>query len=217
MKRLIATTLLTVTVGTYAGVLHNAPYEVCFTPGGQCTDKIVSAINSAESTIDVQAYGFTSASIVKALLQAQKRGVKVTAIVDKSNATHTYSAITVLMNNHIPVMIDSKVAIAHNKVMIIDDKTVVTGSFNFTKSAQTRNAENVLIITDQQLAQAYLNNFNSRLKVSVTPSQYCMTSTKCKLTSLANDAWQTTKTTGESLYNKAGKLWHENFGGTSKK
>ena len=200
-------------MGVHAGVLHNAPYEVCFTPGGQCTDRIVSAINSAESTIDVQAYGFTSAPIVKALLQAQKRGVKVSAIVDKSNTTHADLAITVLMNHHIPVMIDSKVAIAYNKVMIIDDKIVVTGSFNFTKSAQTRNAENVLIITDKQLAQAYLNNFNNRLKVSVTPDQYCMNSTRCKLTSLANDAWQTTKATSESLYDKARNLWH---GHTSK-
>lgn len=216
MIRYVTGLLLFVGISAQAAVLNNAAYEVCFTPGGQCTSMIVSAINKADKSIDVQAYGFTSAPIVKALLQAKKRGVTVSAIVDKSNATHSYSAITTLMNNHIPVKIDSKVAIAHNKVMVIDGKTVITGSFNFTKSAQTRNAENVLIITDNQLAQAYLYNFNRRLKVSVTPSEYCMTSTKCKLKLLANDAWDTTAKTSESLYDKAGKLWDEHFGNKPK-
>jgi phosphatidylserine/phosphatidylglycerophosphate/cardiolipin synthase-like enzyme len=56
-------------------------------------------------------------------------------------------------------MIDAEHAIAHNKVMIIDGETLITGSFNFTKAAQTQNAENLLIIRDQALAAQYTQNW----------------------------------------------------------
>ncbi len=212
MRYCLAGIVACVIFNAQAMVLKDTPYQVCFTPGGQCTDMIVSAIDKANQSIEVQAYGFTSAPIVKALLHAKNRGVSVSVIVDKSNATHSYSAISTLTNNQIPVRIDNKVAIADNKVMIIDNKTVITGSFNFTKAAQTKNAENVLIITDKQLADAYLKDFNDRLKVSITPAQYCMQSTKCKLKSLANEAWQTTESTNKSLYHKASRTWDEHFG-----
>lgn len=189
----------------------STPYQVCFTPGGNCTQLIVNTINGASKSIDVQAYGFTSAPIVKALLRAQKRGVQVKAILDKSNAYRSYSGINTLMNNHIPVLIDSKVAIAHNKVMIIDDKAVITGSFNFTKSAQTKNAENVLILSNTKLAQSYQNNFHSRWSVSLTPSQYCMSSTKCKISSLTNNAASYVSEKSKAAYNGTKKFFHKHF------
>ena len=61
------------------------------------------------------------------------------------------------------MLIDNKVAIAHNKVMVIDNKNIITGSFNFTKSAQDRNAENVLIILDDlNIANKYIANWEKR-------------------------------------------------------
>src|SRR5215475_14190405 len=91
-------------------------------------------------------YSFTSAPIAKALLDAHKRGVQVQVILDKSQRTEKYSSADFLANQGVPTMIDAEHAIAHNKVMIIDGKTVLTGSFTFTKAAQTQNAENLLII-----------------------------------------------------------------------
>lgn len=67
------------------------------------------------------------------------------------------------MNVGIPLWIDDRVAIAHNKVMIIDNSTVITGSFNFTTSAQKRNAENVLVLRDApQLAAVYTKDWDWR-------------------------------------------------------
>ena len=65
------------------------------------------------------------------------------------------------MNAGIPTYIDAKHAIAHNKIMIIDKATVVTGSFNFTKVAEAKNAENLLIISSKELAKIYLDNWQS--------------------------------------------------------
>jgi len=64
-----------------------------------------------------------------------------------------------LHNQEIRVKIDTQHAIAHNKVMIIDGETVITGSFNFTKAAEENNAENLLVIRDKKLAERYTRNW----------------------------------------------------------
>jgi phosphatidylserine/phosphatidylglycerophosphate/cardiolipin synthase-like enzyme len=134
---------------------------VCFTPGGNCTEQIVNALADAKRTILVQAYSFTSALIAKALLDAHKRGVQVQVILDKSQRSDKYSSADFLANQGVPVVIDANHAIAHNKIIIIDGETVLTGSFNFTKAAQQKNAENLLIIRDPALAAQYTQNWDA--------------------------------------------------------
>src|SRR3712207_5247726 len=88
-------------------------------------------------------YSFTSSPIAKAVVDAHKRGVKVRAILDKSNEGDRYTSATFLANGGVPVFIDSDHDIAHNKVMLIDGATIVTGSMNFTRAGEERNAENL--------------------------------------------------------------------------
>jgi phosphatidylserine/phosphatidylglycerophosphate/cardiolipin synthase-like enzyme len=133
--------------------------QVYFSPDGGCTDAINKVLGQARRDILVQAYSFTSAPIAKALLDAHKRGVKVQVILDKSQKTQKYSSATFLKNSRIPTFIDAKHAIAHNKIMIIDREVVITGSFNFTKAAEEKNAENVLIIRNRDLARIYTDNW----------------------------------------------------------
>jgi phosphatidylserine/phosphatidylglycerophosphate/cardiolipin synthase-like enzyme len=140
--------------------------QVCFTPGENCTAEITDVIDAAKKSIFVQAYSFTSAPIAAHLIAAKKRGVNVNVILDKSQKTQKYSASHFLVNQHIPCWIDYKPAIAHNKIMIIDEKEVITGSFNFTKAAQNKNAENLLIIRDPALADIYMRNWQRRKAVS---------------------------------------------------
>ncbi|HEY2110285.1 MAG TPA: phospholipase D family protein, partial [Dongiaceae bacterium] len=150
---------------------EQAPLRVCFTPGGDCTDLVVGEIAAAWHQILVQAYSFTSVPILSALRAAHARGVEVEVIVDKTSAgvsksgSH-YSAAVYLTNAGIPVWVDSKVAIAHNKVMILDGAVVITGSFNFTAAAQNRNAENLLVISDPAVAAQYRDNWRRRQAVS---------------------------------------------------
>lgn len=139
---------------------QNTPVNVYFSPKGGCTDAIINEIEQAKTEIKVQAYSFTSVSIAKALVDAHKRGIKVEAILDKSQKKERYTSATFLANSGIPTYIDSKHAIAHNKIMVIDKKTVITGSFNFTRAAEEKNAENVLIIKSKELASQYLMNWS---------------------------------------------------------
>ena len=139
--------------------LNNAPIQIFFSPKGGCTEAIINKIDQAKTEILVQAYSFTSAPIAKALVDAHKRGVKVQTILDKSQRSEKYTSATFLKNAGIPTFIDAKHAIAHNKIMIIDRETVVTGSFNFTKAAEEKNAENLLIIKDKAMAKVYIENW----------------------------------------------------------
>jgi phosphatidylserine/phosphatidylglycerophosphate/cardiolipin synthase-like enzyme len=136
---------------------------VYFSPNGGCTNAIVSALDAAQTSILVQAYSFTSAPIAKALVNAKNRGVDVQAILDKSQKTEKYTSATFLSNAGIPTFIDGKHKIAHNKIMIIDGKTVITGSFNFSKSAEEGNAENLLVIDAPELAKKYFENWKNHL------------------------------------------------------
>ena len=136
---------------------------VCFTPGADCTGVIVRELAGAKRTILVQAYSFTSASIAKALVDAKKRGVDVQVILDKSQRSERYTIATFLANADVPTFIDECCAIAHNKVIVIDVEIVITGSFNFTKAAQERNAENLLVIRDRALALRYAENWRRHL------------------------------------------------------
>ena len=154
-------------VFVFLGVInaHSGEYsrdmaiDLCFTPGGTCTDRIVSEIDSARTEVLVQAYSFTSAQIGKALAAAHKRGVRVEAILDRSQRTARYSWATFLANMRIPTYIDARHAIAHNKIIIIDSHVTITGSFNFTRAAEEKNAENLLIIRSRDIAKAYRENW----------------------------------------------------------
>lgn len=163
LKILIAALSLLFFIPAPAADFANAAYSVCFTPGQNCTSEIVGAIHQAKRSILVQAYSFTSAPIAKALVQAKSKGVDVRVILDKSQRSQKYSSYRFFTNQGVPVWIDDRVAIAHNKVMVLDGETVITGSFNFTKAAQNKNAENVLIIKDSGLASAYAANWWRRI------------------------------------------------------
>ena len=129
--------------------------SIGFSPGN-AEPLVVQTIASARQSILVASYSFTSKPIAQALVEAHKRGVQVGVVLDKSQRTERYSSATFLANMGVPVRIDSRYAIMHNKFMVIDGKTVETGSFNYTSSAARRNAENVIVLRDNpQAAQVY--------------------------------------------------------------
>lgn len=136
------------------------PITVYFNPGGGVTAAIVREIAAAKTTILVQAYGFNSAPIAKALVEAHQRGVKVSVILDKSKVSEERDSQAGLLVRHgVPTRLDGSHHAAHNKVMILDGQVVISGSFNFTKHSERDNAENLLVIRDKALAEEYAANW----------------------------------------------------------
>ena len=140
--------------------------SVCFTPPSGCGSLIAREIMMAQNSIYVQAYSLTSYAIINQLIAASKRGVKVRAILDNVNFSEGKSVVEELRSAGVEVVRDTASGIAHNKIIVLDEQRVITGSFNFTEAADKRNAENVLLIQDKRVAAEYLSNWMKRWEVS---------------------------------------------------
>ncbi len=142
-----------------------ATYEALFTPGDAVDARLADLIDGAQSEVLVNAFTFTSRRIGRALALAQARGVRVEIVADRGQALELPgSTVPNLARQGIAVWLDGNFAAAHNKVLIIDGASaqgaLVTGSYNYTGAAQSRNAENVLIVRhDPALALRYRANF----------------------------------------------------------
>lgn len=139
--------------------------EVLFTPWDDAEGAIVRVVGEARQSIHVQAYLLTSRSIAKALTDARARGVAVEILADREMLEKSdKSLLPQMLEGGIPVWLETRYAAAHNKVMLIDaalaDAVVITGSYNFSWSAQARNAENLLILRgNPALVRRYLDNW----------------------------------------------------------
>lgn len=139
--------------------------EPLFAPWDNIESRLVEVIDAAHGQVLVQAYLLTNKKIVAALVASHRRGVDVQVLLDaRQHAKVDSSAAPSLAAAGIPVWLETRYENAHNKLMIVDagtkDAIVVTGSFNFTWTAQHRNAENLLIVRgNQPLAARYFENW----------------------------------------------------------
>lgn len=137
-------------------------FETAFSPRQGATALIVKNLDQAKQSIDLAAYSFSSYPITIALKAANDRGVKVRVVVDKSQVKSRMVAL--LVNSGVSVRINREYAIMHNKYAIIDHKTVQLGSFNYSRAAETRNAENVLVVHDAPFVKSYQVQFDKLYK-----------------------------------------------------
>lgn len=139
--------------------------EALFTPHDDVEAAILRVLRAAKSTIHVQAFLFTSRTLAAALIEARARGVHVEVLADYEQTVRgENSQIPRLAAAGIPVALETRYAAAHNKIMLVDAEhssgVVITGSYNFTWSARSRNAENVLILRgNPAVLRAYLDNW----------------------------------------------------------
>ena len=140
----------------------NIKLKACFTPNHNCQDQVIKAINRAQDEILVLCYHLTSPAIGNALKQAKSKGVNVKIIADRTQRESASSQIHTLAKQGIPIWIDDSVTIAHNKVILIDQQTTLTGSYNFSEAAEHRNSENILFIDSPELTKQYKRYWEER-------------------------------------------------------
>ncbi|MEQ0217845.1 phospholipase D family protein [Klebsiella sp. CN_Kp114] len=153
------------TSNTYRGDVGESSIAIGFSPEGSAQKAILDLINSAQKEIRLSAYSFTSPEVVKALTQAKRRGVDVKLVVDYKGNTGKISvaAMNLIVNAGIPIRTIQKYAIHHDKFIVVDRVSVETGSFNYSRSANLRNSENVIVLYNMpQVATQYLNHWTSR-------------------------------------------------------
>ncbi|MBD8051101.1 phospholipase D family nuclease [Limnohabitans radicicola] len=147
--------------------------EVAFSPNEGSEALVIRVIDSARKELRVMAYSFTSAPVTQALIAASKRGVDIKVVVDEKNnlsqdAPKARAALSGLLSAGIDVRTINAYPIHHDKVIVVDRKTVQLGSFNYSAAAANRNSENVLVNWENpQLAQVYLRHFTRNYAQSV--------------------------------------------------
>lgn len=166
--------------------------RVFFSPDDNIKQELVNLIDTEKQAIRVAIYSFTDKEIAQALINAKKRGVTVELVTDPSNIYAQYSKVSMLEREGIPVFVydpehekENNYALMHHKFVVFDCCTqsrkpfVWTGSYNFTKSASTKNQENVVVLADEKTVQQFTAQFD-RLK---TRCKNCGEKTRDKLMS----------------------------------
>ena len=134
-------------------------FENYFAPEDKVAEKIVPRLKQAATTIDFMAFSFTDDDIGNAVLDRARAGVKVRGVFETTGSETQYSEYGKMKKAGLDVWQDGNPYLMHHKVFIIDGKTVIFGSFNFSQSAETENDENLLIVDDTALAQQFEAEF----------------------------------------------------------
>jgi len=171
-KLIIAVFVVGLLLGAILGIVYSMytgrylhasspSYEIYFSPKGGCADTIVYWIGRANQSVHVLMYIFTLQNAAEALISAHDRGVEVKLVFDKSQGS-SYSQQALLKAAGIEVRNDTNPnGIMHNKVAIIDNRIVITGSFNWTNSAENNNNENLIVIRSVDVASRYESEFQN--------------------------------------------------------
>ncbi len=135
--------------------------EAHFTPGDGPLNAIIQQIQKARGSIDVCVYTVTDDRISRALLDAHRHGVRLRVVGDDDKALDAGSDMERLSAAGIPVRLDRSEAHMHHKFAVFDRLRLVTGSYNWTRSAAEHNHENVLVSDDARLVQPFSRAFDA--------------------------------------------------------
>ena len=140
--------------------LNGILVETYFSPEDGTLAHLLALVNEAKESVYFLAYSFTSDELSDALIAAAARGVDVRGVFDTGQvASNTGGEYERLRAAGINVRLDGEGGSLHDKVLIIDSRIVVTGSYNFSKNAERNNDENTLVIHSQEVAAKYLEEF----------------------------------------------------------
>jgi phosphatidylserine/phosphatidylglycerophosphate/cardiolipin synthase-like enzyme len=142
--------------------------DVLFSPDDGVQAHLVALVQEAQSSIEILAFSLTSDPLTEALLEAASDGVRVRIVIERDQAGNAGSDAGRLLEAGLDVRLDGNPDSMHHKVIIIDENIVVTGSYNFSRSAEESNDENVIILRISELAADYLVEFNRIYEIAQT-------------------------------------------------
>ena len=137
-----------------------AETAVYFTPSLDCENQVIRLLDSAQNKIQIAVYSINNTQITQALLRAHERGIPIQILTDRTQASGKKASAPLLKKEGIDIKVHSKHRIEHNKFMVVDENTVITGSYNWTNPASLKNSENCLLVwNDADTVAKYVNRF----------------------------------------------------------
>jgi len=155
--------------GSAIGVDETERIKIYFSPNGSCEKAIIEEIGRAKSCIHIAMFNFTNGRIARELVKVSKQGIDIKVIADMASSLDDYSKGRFLENKGIDIKyrkgpnrnnLGDETGLMHNKFAVIDGKVVITGSYNWTTSAEKWNYENLLIIPSARVAELFDREFN---------------------------------------------------------
>jgi len=132
-------------------------------------DAIIPIVNSATRTIRFLAFSYTDYPLANAMIQRSQNGVNVAGVFDKTQSGGQGAEIGTLLCAQVPVRQDGNPQFMHNKIIVVDERYVITGSLNYSTSAETSNDENVIIIDNPDIAKLYMQDFERIWTLATEP------------------------------------------------
>ena len=133
--------------------------EALFAPGEDCADRLIDLLDNASSSVDICVFTITHNILTDAILRAHRRGVGVRILTDDDKADDLGSDVFHLAEQGIPVRMDGSPEHMHHKFAVFDRRLLVSGSYNWTRSAALRNRENLAVMDDERLVEPFVEEF----------------------------------------------------------
>lgn len=133
----------------------------------RCAERVEETLANAKTSVLIQASSITSARLVEALLAVQRRGVKVRAILGSSQGSGLHAPERLLSDEGVPIRIDEKHAMSGNKIMIVDNETILIGPLTLSNNGEETRAEDLTFLQDLKMAATYFTNLNAHEEHSV--------------------------------------------------
>lgn len=162
--------ILVIAIGNFS-YADERSYKFFFTPRDSIINEINTSIRNSRRHIWVAASKLSNKQLIAELNLVILRGIFVQIIVDSDSTRETNSQLALLAKRGACIYIDGNHKTFHNKYIVIDDNLVITGSYNYTRDSEERNAENVVFMTSSSAVSAYLADWNSHLQHSILLSQ----------------------------------------------
>jgi phosphatidylserine/phosphatidylglycerophosphate/cardiolipin synthase-like enzyme len=151
-------------------VVNGTPIQIYFSPEDHVLDHLIPVVSSANTSIRFMAFSFTDFPLAKAMLDRASAGVDVAGIFEKVGSETESSELHTLFCAKVPARQDGNPRFLHNKVIIVDNRFVISGSFNFSSNATENNDENVIIIDNPTIAKLYTQEFERLWSIATYPA-----------------------------------------------
>ena len=147
------------TADQQSAVVNGMPIQIYFSPEDKVMDRIIPIVSSAQSNIRFLAFSFTDYPLAKAMIDRSGAGVDVTGVYEKVGSETDSAEMKTFFCAHVPVRQDGNPKFLHDKLIIVDNHIVISGSFNFSSNATDNNDENVMIVDNAEIANLYMQEF----------------------------------------------------------
>jgi phosphatidylserine/phosphatidylglycerophosphate/cardiolipin synthase-like enzyme len=147
------------TVNNQWAILEGTPIQILFSAEDKAVGHLIALVNDAQTSIRFLAFSFTDYPLAKAMIDRAAAGVDVQGVYEAFGSSSPRAELKTFYCAQVPVRQDGNGSFLHDKIIIIDNSIVVTGSLNFSSSGDDENEENVVILENADIAAQYLQEY----------------------------------------------------------